>query len=68
MSDWAVYESSFVMDENHIPDGATLNLVFESRGTVWIKDVEVLYLQHRVWCCRPLSRPTPGCHSSTART
>jgi formylglycine-generating enzyme required for sulfatase activity len=32
------------MDENHIPDSATLNVVFDSRGTVWIKDVELLYM------------------------
>src|SRR5262249_23085018 len=44
LSDWAVFESNFVMDENHIPDSAKLNIVFDSRGTVWVKDLELLYL------------------------
>jgi hypothetical protein len=43
VSDWTVLESSFAMDENHLPDSAMLDLVFDSRGTVWIKDVELLY-------------------------
>src|SRR5437899_10044722 len=32
------------MDENHIPDAARLNLAFDSRGTVWLKDVELVYV------------------------
>ncbi len=44
MSDWVVLESSYGIDENHIPDSVTLNAVFDSRGTVWVKDVELLYL------------------------
>ena len=44
VSDWATFESYYAMDENHIPDSATLTVAFDSRGTVWLKDVEVLYL------------------------
>src|SRR5205823_11870231 len=44
VSDWASFESSYAMDENHIPDAARLNLAFDSRGTVWLKDVELVYV------------------------
>ena len=35
---------NYTMDDNHIPDSARVNVAFDSRGTVWIKDVELVYV------------------------
>jgi serine/threonine protein kinase len=44
VTDWTALESSYAVDENHIPDSARVNVAFDSRGTAWIKDVEVVYV------------------------
>src|SRR5262249_49290970 len=44
VSDWAAFEWSCGMDENHSPEAVKLKVVFDSRGTVWIKDVELVYV------------------------
>jgi uncharacterized protein (TIGR03067 family) len=43
VSDWRLLDSRYVMDENHIPDSATLNAVFDGPGIIWIKNAEILY-------------------------
>jgi hypothetical protein len=41
--DWASVETSVRIEKGQPPpDKFTLNLVIEGRGTVWIKDVELL--------------------------
>jgi len=41
-TDWASYETPFVLKQGQRPDLVKLNLVIEGKGTVWIKDVELL--------------------------
>jgi uncharacterized protein (TIGR03067 family) len=40
--DWASYETSFVLPDDKWPDHFKINVVIEGKGTVWIKDVELL--------------------------
>jgi hypothetical protein len=42
-SDWATYETPFVLQKGQKPDLVKLNIVFESgNGTVWVRDAELL--------------------------
>jgi hypothetical protein len=41
-TDWASYETPFFLKKGERPDLIKLNLVIEGKGTVWIRDVEVL--------------------------
>src|SRR5262249_9659413 len=40
---WASYEIPFFLEKGQEPDLLKLNLVFEGKGTIWIKDIEVLF-------------------------
>jgi uncharacterized protein (TIGR03067 family) len=41
-SDWASYETSFALPNDQWPNRFKLNVVIEGKGTVWIKDTELL--------------------------
>jgi len=41
-SDWSSHELPFYLKRNQKPDLIKLNLVVEGRGTIWIKDVQLL--------------------------
>jgi len=41
-TDWASYETPFTLKAGQGPDLIKLNLVIEGKGTLWIKDVELL--------------------------
>jgi Protein kinase domain len=41
-SDWAVYETPFRLEKGQRPDLVKLNVVIEGKGTLWIKDIELL--------------------------
>jgi hypothetical protein len=41
-TDWASYETPFFLKQGEHADLIKLNLVIEGKGTIWIKDVEVL--------------------------
>jgi serine/threonine protein kinase len=41
-SDWKTYEIPFFLEEGQRPDLLKLNVVAEGKGTVWVKDIEVL--------------------------
>lgn len=41
-TDWSSYETPFRLEKGQSPDLIRLNLVIEGKGTVWIKDVELL--------------------------
>lgn len=41
-NDWASYETVFFLKPGQRPDLLKLNVVLEGRGTVWVRDVEVL--------------------------
>jgi hypothetical protein len=41
-TDWASYETFFVLPNDRWPDRFKLNVVIEGKGTVWIKDTELL--------------------------
>lgn len=41
-SDWASYETPFLLEKGQRPDLIKLNVVIEGKGTLWIKDVELL--------------------------
>jgi len=41
-SDWASYETTFLLRKGVKPDRVKLNLVVKGGGKVWIKDVELL--------------------------
>jgi WD40 repeat protein/predicted Ser/Thr protein kinase len=41
-TDWASCETPFLLEKGQRPDLIKLNLVVEGKGTVWIKDVELL--------------------------
>src|SRR5262249_35298859 len=43
-TDWSSYETPFFLKKGERPDLIRVNLVIEGKGTVWIKDVEVLRL------------------------
>jgi serine/threonine protein kinase len=45
--DWASYEIPFFLKKGQRPDLLKLNLAIEGRGTVWIKDIEVLKVPPR---------------------
>ncbi len=40
-TDWATYQTPFVLRKGERPDLVKLNLVVEGTGTVWIKDIEL---------------------------
>ena|GEM_PF-1097905 len=44
ITDWSAYETPFFLNRGEKPDLIRLNLVIEGKGTVWMKDVEVLRL------------------------
>ena len=41
-TDWASYETPFLLKKGQRPDLIKLNLVIEGRGKVWVKDVQLL--------------------------
>ena len=41
-SEWASYETSIAVPNAQWPDQFKLNLVIEGKGTIWIKDIELL--------------------------
>lgn len=41
-NDWASYEVPFFLKRGQTPDLIKLNLAVEGRGTVWIKDIQLL--------------------------
>ena len=41
-TDWATYETPFLLRAGEKPDLLKLNLAVEGSGTVWVKDVELL--------------------------
>lgn len=41
-TEWASFETPFLLKKGQRPDLIKLNLAIEGRGTVWIKDVELL--------------------------
>ena len=41
-SEWTSCETSFALPDDQLPDKFRLNLVIEGKGTVWIKDCELL--------------------------
>jgi hypothetical protein len=41
-TEWASFEIPFLLKKGQRPDLLKLNLVVEGRGTVWVKDVELL--------------------------
>jgi hypothetical protein len=41
-NDWASYEIPFYLKRGQKPDLVKLNLVLEGRGTVWIKNIQLL--------------------------
>ena len=42
-NDWASYEIPFYLKQNQKPDLIKLNLAIEGTGTVWIRDVQLLW-------------------------
>jgi uncharacterized protein (TIGR03067 family) len=40
--DWASFETAFALAKGQRPDRIKLNVVIEGKGTVWIKDIELL--------------------------
>jgi hypothetical protein len=40
---WASYETPFRLEKGEEPDLLKLNVTIEGKGTVWIKDIEVLF-------------------------
>ena len=43
-TDWSSYETPFFLKKGERPDLIRINLVIEGKGTVWLKDLEVLRL------------------------
>ena len=41
-NDWASYETPFILKKGEKPDLIKLNLVVQSAGKVWVKDMELL--------------------------
>ena len=41
-TDWASYEIPFYLKKGERPDLIKLNLVIEGKGTVWLRDIELL--------------------------
>jgi len=41
-TDWASYETPFLLKKGQRPDLIKLNLVIEGRGKVWVRDVQLL--------------------------
>jgi hypothetical protein len=41
-TDWATYQTPFFLKKGERPDLIKLNVVIEGKGTLWIKDVELL--------------------------
>lgn len=41
-TDWASYETPFLLKKGQRPDLIKLNVVIEGRGKVWVKDVQLL--------------------------
>jgi len=41
-TDWASYETPFFLKKGERPDLIKLNVVIEGKGTLWVKDVELL--------------------------
>jgi hypothetical protein len=41
-TDWATYETPFFLKKGERPDRIKLNVVIEGKGTVWLKDIQVL--------------------------
>jgi hypothetical protein len=41
-TEWASYETSFFLKKGERPDLVKLNVVIEGKGTVWVKDIELL--------------------------
>ncbi len=42
-NDWATYEVPFYLKQNQKPDLIKVNLVIEGTGTIWIRDVQLLW-------------------------
>ena len=41
-SEWASYETTFALPNDQWPDKFKLSVVIDGKGTVWIKDTELL--------------------------
>ncbi len=41
--DWASYEIPFYLKQNQKPDRIKLNITIEGSGSIWLKDVELIY-------------------------
>jgi|GEM_PF-1984010 len=41
-TDWATYETPFFLKKGERPDRIKLNVVIEGKGTIWLKDIQVL--------------------------
>jgi hypothetical protein len=41
-TDWVSYETLFLLKKGERPDFIKLNVIMEGKGTLWIKDVELL--------------------------
>lgn len=42
-NDWAAYEIPFYLRQNQKPDLIKLNVTIEGEGSVWLKDIELIY-------------------------
>jgi hypothetical protein len=45
-TDWASFETPFLLKKGEAPDLIRLNLVVEGSGRVWIRDIELLATLH----------------------